>query len=313
MTRELTLSIIGHVLTILSFLGVAVYAFLTQRNLHRTTRNSHVLFYITIGISFLFASLNLYRLIYEFDAKAESPLSTELDSIAQYSGILVQSGLILALLSRKIIARPGSRSASILAIGAHPDDIEIAAGATLAKMNDAGYCIDGLILTHGEKGGDRKTRPVEAKRGAEFIGLDTVEVLDFTDAHLSDEMIAITNAIEEKIAQTQPGIILTHSIHDLHQDHQAVYQATMRAARSTRVTILCYESPSVTQDFHPTYFIDVEKYVNVKIQAVREHWDQRNKPYMKPELLRGKLVFRGSQAKVDYAEGFEVARMVSAI
>jgi LmbE family N-acetylglucosaminyl deacetylase len=87
----------------------------------------------------------------------------------------------------------------------------------------------------------------------------------------------------------------------------------MRAARSARTTILCYESPSVTQDFHPTYFIDVDKYVEVKVQAMREHWNQRKKTYMKPDLVRGKLAFRGAQAKVDYAEGFEVARMVSAI
>jgi len=309
----INVSTVGHVLTTLSFIGVAFYAFLRQKDLHRTTLNSYLIFYAIIGISLIFASINLFRLIYELDEKVESVLTSDLDSIAQFSGIFVQSALILVLFASKIQIKPRSHPACVLAIGAHPDDIEIAAGAALAKMRDAGYGITGLILTRGEKGGDGDTRPLEAQRGAEFLGLDTVKVLDFNDTHLSLDIVKITGAIEEMIEKVQPEIIFTHSTHDLHQDHQAVYEATMRAARNTRTTILCYESPSVTQDFHPTYFIDVDKYVEVKVQAMREHWNQRKKPYMKPELVRGKMAFRGAQAKVDYAEGFEVARMVSAI
>jgi LmbE family N-acetylglucosaminyl deacetylase len=313
MTRVINISIIGHIITTLAFIGVAVYAFIRQKSLHRTTRNSYGIYYAIIGICLVFTCINLFRLYYEFDDLAETNITTNLDSVAQYSGILIQSGLILTLFSKKIVTKASNHPATILAIGAHPDDIEIAAGAALAKMHDAGYCIDGLILTRGEKGGDGDTRPVEAKNGAKFLGLDRVKIMDLTDTHLSSDMVKITIAIEEMIKEVQPDIIFTHSSHDLHQDHQTVYEATMRAARNTRVTILCYESPSVTQDFHPTYFIDVGKYVDVKIQSVKEHWNQRKKPYMKADLVRGKLAFRGAQAKVDFAEGFEVARMVSAL
>ena len=309
----INVSTVGHVLTTLSFIGVAFYAFLRQKDLHRTTLNSYLIFYAIIGISLIFASINLFRLIYELDEKVESVLTSDLDSIAQFSGIFVQSALILVLFASKIQIKPRSHPACVLAIGAHPDDIEIAAGAALAKMRDAGYSITGLILTRGEKGGDGDTRPLEAQRGAKFLGLDNVKVQDFNDTHLSLDIVKITAAIEDMIDRVQPEMIFTHSIHDIHQDHQAVYEATMRAARNTRTTILCYESPSVTQDFHPTYFIDVDKYVEVKVQAMREHWNQRKKPYMKPDLVRGKMAFRGAQAKVEYAEGFEVARMVSAI
>ena len=309
----MSISLIGHTITTLSFIGVAVYAFVRQKDLHRTTRYSSGLIYAIIGISLVFAAINLFRLVYEIGDNVESTLTTDMDSIAQYSGILIQSGLILVLFASKIVIRPKLRAGRILTIGAHPDDIEIAAGAALAKMRDAGYFISGLVMTRGEKGGDSDTRPHEARRGAKFLGLDEVQVMDFPDAHLSTDMVKITDAIEEMIAKVQPDIIFTHSIHDIHQDHQTVYEATVRAARHVRTTILCYESPSVTQDFHPTYFIDVGKYVDIKIHSIREHWDQRKKPYMKPELIRGKLAFRGAQAKVDYAEGFEVARMVSAI
>ena len=123
----------------------------------------------------------------------------------------------------------------------------------------------------------------------------------------------IVRVIEDAIAEFSPDLIFTHSRHDLHQDHQVVYECTLRAARNARTTILSYESPSVTQDFIPVYFLDVDDYVDVKIAAIEKHWDQHKKPYMDPELIRSKLAVRGSQAKVKYAEGFEIVRMVSQI
>ena len=313
MPRFINILTVGNIINTLSFIVVALYAFLRQKDLHRTTKNSYLIIYAIIGFSLIFASINLFRVVHEVNEKNDTLFTSYLDSIAQFSGIFIQSGLIVVLFASKIAIKPRAYPACVLAIGAHPDDIEIAAGAALAKMRDAGYNIVGLILTRGEKGGDSNTRPLEARHGAKFLGLDSVEVKDFTDTNLSADILNITKAIEEIIAKTQPDIIFTHSNHDFHQDHQTVYEATMRAARNIRATILCYESPSVTQDFHPTYFVDVEKYVEVKVQAVRGHWDQRRKPYMKADLVRGKMAFRGGQAKVDYAEGFEVVRMVSAI
>jgi len=307
------LSFIGHFITTISFLGVAIYTFIRRRELSRTTRRSSALFFAIIGVSLLFAVINLFRIAYEIFGGPDNIFTSDLDVVGQYSSVIAQAVLILVLFANKIVIEPATCPGYVLAIGAHPDDIEIAAGAALAKMRDAGYHISGLVLTQGEEGGHADVRPGETRRGAEFLGLDEVEVLDFCDTRLSEQMVDMTKAIETLIVRVIPDIIFTHSSHDLHQDHQAVYEATLRAARSARTTILCYESPSVTQDFHPTYFIDVDKYVDVKIAAIREHWDQRNKSYMKPELVRGKLAFRGGQAKVNYAEGFEIARMVSRV
>jgi len=311
---HMDLSLIGYIITTLSFIGLTVYAFNRKRDLYITTQNSPLFFYVVIIISLLFAFLNLFHLIELFSGDQVSFfLPPGIDTIAQFSGILVQSVLILMLFASKMVIRPAKRIGRVLAIGAHPDDIEIAAGAALAKMRDAGYLISGMVMTRGETGGNGDTRPIEAGRSAQFLGLDNVQVLDFSDAYLSKDVVKIIRAIEEMITKVQPDIIFTHSIHDIHQDHQTVYKATLRAARHSRITILCYESPSATQDFHPTYFIDVNKYVDVKIESIRKHWGQRKKPYMKSDVIRGRLAFRGAQAKVDYAEGFEVARMLSAI
>ncbi len=311
--EPLDVSLIGHFITSFSFLGIVLYTIINRKKLHRTSQHSFTLFALIVGIGIIFAVMNAFRLTYEILSLPESTFTYSLDILSEYSGLIVQSILILALMQNKIIVIPRSQAGQVLAIGAHPDDMEIAAGAALAKMHDAGYQIVGLILSRGERGGNLSLRPGEALSGASFLGLDDLVLCDFGDTHMAQQAYELTNAIESQIRRLNPDIIFTHSSHDLHQDHQAVYEATMRAARRTRTTILCYESPSVTMDFRPSYFIDVCGYVDVKIQAIREHWDQREKPYMKPDLVRSKLAFRGGEAKVDFAEGFEVARMVSAI
>jgi LmbE family N-acetylglucosaminyl deacetylase len=307
-----TFSIIGHIINTLTFAGVMVFTILYRRKLKRTTVNTKILFIAIIAMGFIFAALSGTRLIIELVTHTYR-LGDPLDLISHYSGLAVQSCLLLYLLVSKIIIEPNACPGHILAIGAHPDDIEIAAGAALAKMRDTGYEISGLVMTYGEKGGNAEARPHEAEKGAQFLGLERVEVHHFTDTHLEGDGVELTRAIERAILREKPDIIFTHSEHDLHQDHRAVYEATLRATRNYPVTILCYESPSITQDFRPTYFVDVCDYVEVKVEAIRQHWDQKGKPYMDAELVRSKLVFRGGQAKVKFAEGFEVARMIAPI
>lgn len=307
------ISLIGHIITAISYLVILFYSLQRRKDLIRTTQNANGLFITFILIGIFLAGNNFYRFIFELFKYDETSFSIVMDQFGQYSGILAQGVLVLVLFTNKIVIAPTIRPGRILIIGAHPDDIELAAGASMAKMHDAGYQITGMVMTTGEKGGNPEKRPNEAREGAHFLGLDTVQIFNFTDTHLTNDTVNMTVEIEKMIASLQPHIIFTHSIHDLHQDHQAVYEASMRAVRNYRTTVLSYESPSVTQDFRPNYYIDVGNYVDVKIEAIRQHWDQRNKPYMKADLIRGKLAFRGSQAKIDFAEGFEVCRMVSAI
>jgi len=307
------IALLGHIVTTLTYFGIVLYIYFRQRSLERTTRNSTSLFYVILGLSLIFAVVNLFFTLHEIFSHHESQLTADLDWIAQFFGIFVLGVLLLVLSTSKIVIRPKYIAGRVLALGAHPDDIEVAVGGSLAKMRDAGYTIHEMVMTRGEKGGNITSRPGEARNGAEFLGLEGLQVLDFADTDLAANVTPLVNVIEEAIAKIKPDIIFTHSRNDFHQDHRAVYEATMQATRDARITILCYESPSATQDFYPTYFIDIGKYVDVKLRAIREHWDQRKKPYMKPDVIRGKLAFRGSQAKVNYAEGFEVARMVSAI
>jgi len=308
-TLTIVIEIIGHLALVFTFIIVAVYTATHRRRLRRTTRRAALVYWLIFAVGVLFAIINLLRLFELITHIRGGTLMPWLDLFSEYPSVIVQSAILTAVISLKIVTEQRSgRPRRILAIGAHPDDIEIACGATLARLRDGGYSVWGLIMTRGERGGDPNERPAEALSSADFLGLDHVKVLDFPDTRLEEHSLEILDAIETAVREFKPDLVLTHSAHDLHQDHRAVHEATLRAARNLG-TILCYESPSVTQEFVPTFFVDIGDYIEVKIESIREHWDQRNKPYVQAERVRGQALFRGGQARTRYAEGFEIVRM----
>ncbi|MER3457552.1 MAG: PIG-L family deacetylase [Chloroflexota bacterium] len=298
---------VGHVMAIAAFIAVLIYVHLYRRNLRRTTRQSTILYWLILIGSSLSGLLNAARLFYMVTQGAEH-LAPWLDLLSEYPSVIAQSFLIMILIKLKVASKePGTKLKRILAIGAHPDDIEIACGGIMAKFHDAGHMICGLVMTRGEQGGNGEVRPQEAGSSAEFLGLDKVKILDLPDTRLNECAAEVREAIEAMVRELDPDMIFTHSIHDIHQDHRVVHEATLQAARS-RSTILCYESPSVTSEFIPTLFVDISDYLDVKVESIKEHWDQRVKPYVQPERVRGQAIFRGGQARMGYAEGFEVVR-----
>lgn len=307
------IEMVGHLAALLTFAATAAYVLFRRRRLRRMMRHGVVIYWLVFGSSLLFAGLNLPGLLHSPFLGVEgraAGVAAWFDLVSEYPTLIAQCLLILVLISSKIMVERSPKRCRVLAIGAHPDDLEIACGGTLAKMHDAGYEIRGLVLTRGEQGGNAEHRPLEALRAAEFMGLNDIQVYNFCDTLLAQQAVEIVGVLEAALAEFHPDIILTHSVHDIHQDHQTVHAAVCRAGRNS-TTILSYESPSVTQEFTPAFFVDIESYLDVKIESVREHWDQRSKPYMQPERVRGTAVFRGGQAKVRYAEGFEVVRALS--
>jgi LmbE family N-acetylglucosaminyl deacetylase len=197
----------------------------------------------------------------------------------------------------------------ILAVGAHPDDIELACGATLAKFVDSGHEVHALVMTHGSTGGDEVTRVAEANAAAQFLGLTALKVMDFPDSRLPEYGKEMIDAIEALLLRLNPDIVLTHSAHDRHQDHHAVHMATVRAAR-THPAVLSYESPSVTDEFTPRFYVDIDQYVDVKADSVRIHQSQKDRPYARPEQVKALALLRGRQGTVKNAEAFETVRML---
>lgn len=222
--------------------------------------------------------------------------------------ILTLAAFAVINLEFRIPERAPSRRTSILFVAAHPDDMEIACGSTIAKLVDTGHEVHGIIMSDGSDGGDASLRPDEAREGANFLGLSTLRIMHMTDRALNSHMNEMIAVIEESIVHHNPDIIFTHSKNEVHQDHLAVHQAVMRAGRNHH-SILCFESPSVTTDFKPTVFIDVTDYSDVKAEAIAAHANQSGKPYMTREITDSITTFRGRQARVRRAEGFEPMRL----
>ncbi|MDI9394573.1 MAG: PIG-L deacetylase family protein [Euryarchaeota archaeon] len=216
--------------------------------------------------------------------------------------------IIKIVLQSKVKTKSDPKPMNILVIGAHPDDMEIACGGTIARFCDAGHTVWCLILSQGERGGVSSHRVEEAKKSAKFLGLNRIEIRNFPDTKLDNFISEIANNIEEIVKEFKPDIVFTHSNHDLHQDHRAVHQSTLRACNNQN-SILCYESPSTTQDFHPNLFIDIEDFLEIKIESILLHKDQKTKRYVQPESIYRTALFRGNQAKSKLVEGFEVIRI----
>lgn len=229
------------------------------------------------------------------------------------TGWMLSLGALLALFAVSLrwripILAAGSTTRTILAVGAHPDDVELAAGGTLAKLVDHGHDVRVVVASGGEVGGNAAARPAEAAASASFLGITDVRVLDFPDTRLASKEQELTQALERIIREVRPDLLLTHSAHDQHQDHTSVHRAVLRAARGEH-SILCFESPSATSSFTPSVFVDIEHYVRVKRTAVGMHADQMRKPYMTAASLYGIAAFRGRQGRLSAAEGFEPVRL----
>lgn len=231
--------------------------------------------------------------------------------VLEIMGLLVLLYVFSVMLWLLRFERPARRQV-VLAIGAHPDDIEFGCGATLLRYREEGCDTHGLVLTGGERGNDGNgaaDRRQEAYASAQVIALSDLQLCDFPDAGLGVHRGAIKDTIEAAVTRIQPDIVFTHTPNDLHSDHKVVFEATREAVRGA-CTILCYENPNTPPGFNPQYYVDTTGYLEDKITALAYHKSQSGKSYLDPEVVRGAAAFRGTQAKVKYAEAFEVVRVL---
>jgi LmbE family N-acetylglucosaminyl deacetylase/tetratricopeptide (TPR) repeat protein len=220
--------------------------------------------------------------------------------------VLIIAGLavaLLALLRREPTEREFAGQV-VLAIGAHPDDIELGCAGFILKLKASGAQVHGLTLTRGERGTDRpEARPQESAQAARFMELDSLTVLDLPDAGLQDRVGDVKAAIEERVKALRPSIVLTHSDVDVHGDHRAVHAASREAARGVS-TVLCYEDVSTTEHFQPNLFVDISHYLDDHVRACALHASQAHRAYMDLQVIRGRAAHRGLQSGTRYALAF---------
>ncbi len=195
---------------------------------------------------------------------------------------------------------------TVLAIGSHPDDVEIGCGGVLLRHSGVGHDVHLLTLTSGEAGGDAAVRAAEAERAAEVMAAE-LHMLDLDDTAIS-ETAATVRAISEVIDRIRPTTIYTHSACDVHQDHRAAHNATLVAARRAP-RVYAYQTPSTTVEFRPNRFISVDDVLERKLEAIGAFESQTAiRAYLAPDLLTATARYWGRFATSRYAEPLEVVR-----
>lgn len=203
-------------------------------------------------------------------------------------------------------ARAEAERTVVLAVGAHPDDVEIGVGGLLSAHHARGDRIGIVTLTRGARGGESLIREKESEAAAELV--DARLFL----ADLEDTRIPIidptVSTIQDCIAEVCPDIVYTHSLNDLHQDHRSVHQATLVAARSVP-TVACYQSPSATVDFHPTRFAAIDGHVDRKLELLSCFTSQSTqREYLEPDVIVATARYWSRYGGGRYTEALEVIR-----
>ena len=217
-----------------------------------------------------------------------------------------------------------------LAIGAHPDDVELACGGTLLKLISLGYRVGVLDMSRGEMGtrGSAEIRAKEAEASSVVLNLAVRDNLDLPDGHIwlnEDSRVKMVR----KIRRYRPRVIFTHYWEDPHPDHVRTCQIVREAAHVSG--LIKYDGEAVQDRFRPqtvahfmfprtaapTFLVDISEYAEQKRNAILCYRSQLHDPSSKePETnlsskaflgrVEARQRFYGSLIAVEHAEGFIV-------
>jgi LmbE family N-acetylglucosaminyl deacetylase len=198
----------------------------------------------------------------------------------------------------------------IIAIGAHPDDLEYGCGGALYKLARAGHRISLLVMTRGEMGGNPDVRQKEQEKTARLLNAKLFWGR-FTDTQIPLQKETI-DTVELFIKKLKPDLIFVPFPNDTHQDHRTVAQAAVTAARYVQ-NVLFYEVPT-SVDFSPaSVFVEIDDVLEKKMSLLKVHRSQvfatRVANLTILEAAKASALFRGLQNRVKYAEGFVPLRL----
>ena len=200
----------------------------------------------------------------------------------------------------------------VLAVGAHPDDIELGCSGTLARHKANGDKVFTLVLTKGEASGNVKVREDECWKAAKLLKVDRLFFGGLEDTKVDDGRDTI-DVIEKVVDEVKPDIIYAPSCKDTHQDHRNAGHAILSAGRRCKM-ILQYEGASTQRDFVPQVFVDIRSTFDLKKSAISVFGSQLNGKRggyaIAARAVVGLAQYRGYQAGLDVAEAFEVGKFI---
>jgi len=200
---------------------------------------------------------------------------------------------------------------TVLAIGAHPDDIELGIGGTLAVLSRGGAKV---VMAICSVPADYDTRIAEAKAAAKILGADLRILMDGGCKRIEDvKHYQLVGMIDALVKELKPACVLTHGPTDFHRDHVTVYNASTAAQRLAAFDFFSYLPTMcrpVPVPFQPRAYIDITSTIDVKIQSIAAHQSQFYSRGLTYEMYRDISRINGRMAGVQYAEGLDISRIV---
>ncbi|NMA96363.1 MAG: hypothetical protein GX974_10020 [Clostridiales bacterium] len=218
---------------------------------------------------------------------------------------------------------------NVLAVGCHPDDLEIACSGTLAKYVQLGHDVYMCHVANGNRGHVvimpdelRDIRAKEAQKSGRHIGAKEVISLDVPDLEVNSYNEDTVRKLIDVIRYTKPDVIITHSPRDYMKDHVEVSRMVFDASFSSSIPHMVteYEAHPIIPpiyymeafgglDFTPEDYVDISDFIDLKLEALSFHesqikWMREHDKIDFLEFVKSISRFRGIQCNVMYAEGF---------
>lgn len=196
-------------------------------------------------------------------------------------------------------------------IGAHPDDIEIGAGALIANLKGKSevFCV---TLSDNQKNPSLINVAAEHRESMRILGIDQEHdyLAEFETRRFKQDRQEILEYLFSLNRKHNPDVVFVHSDADLHQDHSVVTEESLRAFRGT--SLFGFDVIRSSHGFFPSLLIEVDPVdVQKKIDALAAYKTYADKYYFSAELTKAILIRNGSLAERQYAEGFNIFRMVA--
>ena len=202
---------------------------------------------------------------------------------------------------------------TVLAVGAHADDIELAVGGTIARLRRSGARVVMVVVSLP---GDYKRRMEEAQAAAKILGCELRLLMGDAGTRIEDlKSYELVGMLDREVKEFEPAAMLTHGPAEFHRDHVLVHDACVSSQRLRYFDFFTYQPNfcrPVPVPFHPRAYVDITETIETKMRAIAAHQSQFKLRGLGIDVYRDIARMNGRMVGVSYAEGLDVGRLLLA-